>query len=51
MHTEQFCSDGGPAGALAVRYGRVLCVRVWAAGAQRAQSARLVCTRLGHSEL
>ena len=42
MHTEQFCSDGGPAGALAVRYGRVLCVRVCAAGAQRAQSAGLV---------
>ena len=49
MHTEQFCSDGGPAGAITVRYGRVLCVRVWAArprvGCQR--PARAICaTRL-----
>ena len=44
MHTEQFCSDGGPAGAIAVRYGRVLCVRV-SVGCQR--PARAICaTRL-----
>jgi len=41
MRTEQFCSDGAGRGALAVRYGRVLCVRVW----PPAVSARICAPR------